>query len=181
MKHFIRCMLPVLALALVGAASAEPVAAIGKAYLSEGVFFTLEEVVWQENRLLFTGTIRVINGRDVLVPISLSSDLEGLDSDQTTLALVKLARKKDGRLLSAHCLPKSIGTEGGIMQRLAATKYYDVLNPDGSVTFTFEINSDGTASAVEMNVGVVEMDRDGKAKAMKFTQWMVRFTDMIPD
>lgn len=181
MKHLFKCLMLILALALVCPASAEPITMIGKAYISEGISFTLGEAAYRNRRLFVKGTIRAINGRDVLVPLSLSSDLDGLDSDQITSALVKEARKNGGRLLSAHCLPKSIAADDGVMKRPISTRYYDTLNPDGSVTFTFEIESDCSISAVEMNVGVVEMDNAGKARTMKFTQWTVRFTDMISD
>ena len=71
MKRFFRCLALVLALALVGSASAEQLSA----YLSEGVFFTLNKAVRRDNKLFLQGTIRAIDARDVLVPISLSSDL----------------------------------------------------------------------------------------------------------
>ena len=70
--------------------------------------------------------------------------------------------------------------QGGQMKQPSSTNYSDALNPDGSVTFTFEIESDCAVYAVELNVGVVEMDNAGKAKAMKFTQWMVGFADTDP-
>ena len=154
-------------------------AQIGESVTAGGVVVTLDEVVYRDSGLYGVGTVRAADEKDILI------SLEAVDNAEYAPApvrkLFQKAEEKGGRLLSAEAMPAAIGVDGGAMLTPGCIGYYDVLNEDGALTFSFEVEDrfsleDGEQYALKMDIRVNEVDQNGVTHYADRTEWTVAFT-----
>ncbi|MBQ8094577.1 MAG: DUF4179 domain-containing protein [Clostridia bacterium] len=163
------------------------IAQIGETVSLGGVDFTLDEVVYRDRGIYAVGTARVKDKKDVLLPMDLADgwDLEEVSQGEEAQALIRQARESGGRLLSIDCIPERIGVDNGSMVKTGDTGMYNLRNPDGSITFSFETGGyaleDGTTYQVELYIDVDEWTEAGMVKNSRIEPitWTVSFAPVV--
>lgn len=136
-----------------------------------GVTMALDEVVYRNKALYAVGTVKALDERDVLVPMELADGLYEpgfYDQSPELQTLFKRAKEKGGRTLKTEICLEKIGVDGGEMLTPGCIGFYDVLNDDGTVTFSFETEDgyaleDGSRYTLEIAVAVEEINEQGEA------------------
>ena len=163
------------------------VAQIGETVTLGGVDFTLDEVVYRDRGVYGVGTARVKSDKDVLLPMDLVDgwDLEEVSQGEEAQTLIRLAKEKNGRMLSIDCYPQRIGVDNGSMVNSGDVGVYNLRNEDGSITFSFETGGyaleDGTTYQLELSIDVDEWTEAGMVEEDKVEPqtWTVSFEPVV--
>ncbi len=163
------------------------IARIGESVTLGGVEFTLDEVVYRDRGIYGVGTARVKDAKDALLPMDLADgwELEEVHETQEAQALLKQVRSTGGRLLSIDCYPEKIGVDNGSMVYARDIGVYNLSNPDGSLTFSFETGGyaleDGTTYQLALSIDVDEWTEAGMVKddPVEPQTWKVSFEPVI--
>ena len=163
------------------------VAQIGETVTLGGVDFTLDEVVYRDRGVYGVGTARVKSDKDVLLPMDLVDgwDLEEVSQGEEAQTLIRLAKEKNGRMLSIDCYPQRIGVDNGSMVNSGDVGMYNLRNEDGSITFSFETGGyaleDGTTYQLELSIDVDEWTEAGMVEEDKVEPqtWTVSFEPVV--
>ena len=150
-------------------------AQIGETMQLGGVSVTLDEVVYRSHGLYALGTIRTLDGKDVLVPNSIAGMPEDFLGSEQSGTFIEQARQRGGRLLTAQCIPSRISVDGGEMLSAGGFLYFDSQNMDGSLTFGFEVTNglaiaEGSRYAMEVSMRTVELAENGMERTETETQ-----------
>ncbi len=144
----------------------------------DGVVFTLDEVIYRDNGLYGVGTIRplegsniVIIGKDFAPDEPFGYDIHGLggvreEAPAGTPTIADVAREKGAKLLVVRTLPEQIGVDGGPLLYPPCVGYMFVPERDGSVQFLFDVSdatviAEGEVYTIAMHSSVTAMDLDG--------------------
>ena len=163
------------------------VAQIGETVTLGGVDFTLDEVVYRDRGVYGVGTARVKSDKDVLLPMDLVDgwDLEEVSQGEEAQTLIRLAKERNGRMLSIDCYPQRIGVDNGSMVNSGDVGVYNLRNEDGSITFSFETGGyaleDGTTYQLELSIDVDEWTEAGMVEEDKVEPqtWTVSFEPVV--
>ncbi|MBQ9195941.1 MAG: hypothetical protein IJ157_01760 [Clostridia bacterium] len=142
-------------------------AQLGDSVTVGDVIFTLDEVVYKNRGLFGVGTVKASHPEDVLIP----NEFAYVEPEEFSLLkgvheLVEKAGQNGGRMLTVDVMPMRIGVDGGEMLIPGAMGYFDELNEDGTMTYSFEVEdgfalADGTEYSVQLDFTVSEMDSQG--------------------
>lgn len=159
------------------------IAQVGESCSIGGVSLTLDEVVYRSRGLYAVGTVRAMDGKDVLIPMDLADGLYEpgfYDQSDEAQALFHQAKEKGGNVLRVDVTLDGIGVDGGEMLTPGSVGWYNVLNEDGTLTFSFETEDgyaleDGARYTLDINVSVKALDERGEALpgAVQEGSWMV--------
>ena len=143
------------------------IAQIGGSVTIGDVVFTLDEVVCKDRALYGVGTARPVRENDVIIPMDLAEDPEAFAMNGEAQALAAKAAASGGGILTVTAMPQKIGVDEGTMLMPGCVGYYDVVNEDGSVTFSFEatdgfVISEGTSYQILMESSVCRIDGNGE-------------------
>ncbi|MBR1586302.1 MAG: DUF4179 domain-containing protein [Clostridia bacterium] len=162
------------------------IAQIGESITMGGVSFTLDEVVYRSRGLYGVGTARAVDEKDVLLSNEYANEMELFAESETAQRLLKQAKEKGGRLLTITAMPEKIGVDGGEMLTPGSIGYYDEMNEDGSITFSFEVEdgyaiADGSTFSMEMWSKVCVVDDHGVTPLpdLQDILWTVEFTPTV--
>lgn len=143
------------------------IAQIGESVTIGDVVFTLDEIVYKDRALYGVGTARPLHENDVIVPMDIAENPEYFTISEEARALVEKAKASGGRMLTTDSMPTKIGVDGGTMLTPGCIGYYDLVNGDGSVTFSFEASdgfavNEGTSYQILMESWVWQMNENGE-------------------
>ena len=143
------------------------IAQIGESVTIGDVTITLDEIVYRNRTLYGVGTVRPVQDRDVLVPMDLAYVPEWFAVSEDAQNLAAKAKASGGRLLRADSIPHKIGVDEGTMLGAESVGSYDLLNADGSLTFSFEASDgfsihEGTSYQIQMLSIVGQVDENGE-------------------
>ena len=119
------------------------------------VIYTLQEVTYIDNGLYGVGRITPASENMVLMAEDYQpSDAAGYGlyygpesrAPEGAPTYAELAKQKNARIVQVSAVPEAVGVDGGTVLPLGSVGYSLLPQPDGSVTFAFEI---GTGVAVE--------------------------------
>ena len=163
------------------------IAQIGDTFTLGDVNFTLDEVIYRDRRLYAVGTARVMNDKDVLVPMDVVDgwELEEVMQGDEAQSLIRQAKETGGRMLCIDCAPERIGVDNGSMVNAGDVGMYNLRNEDGSITFSFETGGyaleDGTTYQMELSIDVDEWTEAGRAEndPVDYQTWTVSFQPIV--
>ncbi len=142
-------------------------AQIGESVTIGDVVFTLDEIVYKNRALYGVGTARPVHENDVIVPMDIAENPEYFTINEEARALVEKAKASGGKMLTTDSMPTKIGVDEGTMLTPGCIGYYDLVNGDGSVTFSFEASdgfavNEGTSYQILMESWVWQMNENGE-------------------
>ena len=143
------------------------VAQIGESVIVGDVEFTLNEIVYKDRALYGVGTARPVHENDVIIPMDIAENPEYFTISEEARALVEKAKASGGKMLTTDSMPTKIGVDEGTMLTPGCIGYYDLVNGDGSVTFSFEASdgfaiNEGTSYQILMESWVWQMNENGE-------------------
>ncbi len=143
------------------------VAQIGESVTIGDVVFTLDEIVYKNRALYGVGTARPVHENDVIIPMDIAENPEYFTISEEARTLVEKAKTSGGKMLTTDSMPTKIGVDEGTMLTPGTIGYYDLVNGDGSVTFSFEASdgfavNEGTSYQILMESWVWQMNENGE-------------------